>query len=156
MARSLPEFFAHHRRRLDFDIPILALAFAQEFDQLIPNDDPVGMDEGHSRGLFFEGEEIEGGANDLMVSLFRLFEKLDILFEPLLVREGDRIDAGQHLPIRVSAPIGARSLQHFERFDFIESRHVGSAAKVEKFPLPIGRDRLFRKSIDQFVFIGIF
>ena len=63
---------------------------------------------------------------------------VEIVFQPFFIGKRDRIDAGEHLAVRIAPPVGAGGFQDFKRFDFVEVGQVGAAAKIEKLPLSVG------------------
>src|SRR5262249_47537049 len=64
--------------------------------------------EGHSRRLRAKLEQAQLGSQLAVVALARLLDLLQVLLEVLAVEERSPVDAGEHLPGLVAAPVGAR------------------------------------------------
>ena len=86
-----------------------------------------------------------------MIALLGLLELLQIGVELLLLRERGRIDARQHRPVRIAAPIGAGDLHQLEGVADLAGRgHVRPAAKVGPLALAIELHLLIgRNGVDQ-------
>src|SRR5207342_1065233 len=87
-------------------------------------------------------EEVELRAELAMVPLARLLQALQVLLELLAVQEGGPVDARQHLPGLVAAPVGARQRGQLEGPDPAGRRAVRPAAEVLEGAVPVEGDRL--------------
>jgi len=95
-----------------------------------------------------------------MVALLRLLELLQISVEFLLLGEGGGVDARQHRPVRIAAPVGARDLHQLERVaDLARRGHVRPAAEIEPIALGIelqvlvGGDRVDQLDLERLAFL---
>ena len=151
MAGDFPQVLVEHLRRADLLI-VGGEAAAHVGDQGLEQRPALGMPEHRARPLLLEMEQVHLARELAVVALFGLLELLQIGVELLPVGEGGRVDARQHRPVRIAAPIGARDLHQPERVaDLAGGRHVRAAAEVGPLALAVelqilvGRDR-----VDQF------
>src|SRR5215216_6057954 len=72
----------------------------------------------------------------------RLLEPADVLTEVLLREEGGPVDAGQHLVLRLAAPIGAGDVRELEGLHPPGARGVRAAAEVREGTVAVERHGL--------------
>ncbi len=76
---------------------------------------PIGMPQGKPRPrLFIYGKKIKFGAKFSMVTLFRLFYKVEVFFQFFWSGKSRGINSLQHLPFLVTAPVGPGDGQQLE------------------------------------------
>ncbi len=80
-----------------------------------------------------------------MVALLGLFHQLHVALQVFFVEPGRPVDALQHRPRLVAAPVGGGRARQRESFDWDHPRvgHVRPLAQVFEAPLPIGADNQF-------------
>jgi hypothetical protein len=103
----------------------------------VPEDEPWS-------DLFVDRVEIELTAKTAVVAALRLFESLQMSRELLRRRPGRAVDALQHRPLFVAAPVGPGHGEEFQWPDLARGGHVRSPAEIEEMALLIGRDDLVR------------
>src|SRR5688572_29908179 len=115
-------------------------------------------------------EQLELAAQLAMITLLRFFEPFQVLRELLLREPGRAVDALQHLPLFIAAPIRARSVLQLEMFDPSGRRHVRTATKIQERTIAIDGDdlviaefsqtlelqRIVRKELPRFCFGYLF
>ena len=77
-----------------------------------------------------------------MVARAGLLEPLQVLLQLLLGVEGGAVDAREHLPRGVAAPVRARDAEQLERLDALGGGRVRAAAEVGERAVGVERDRL--------------
>ena len=83
-----------------------------------------------------------------MVARACLLEALQVLREILLREERGAVDAGQHLAVRVAAPVRARDRLELERLHGLRGGSVRAAAEIGKRAVAVERDALLA-ALDQ-------
>ena len=78
--------------------------------------------------------------SDAVVALLRLLDAHEIRVELVLLEEGGAVDALQHLPLRVAAPIGAGGVRQLEVLEARRVGHVRAATEIDERPVGVGRD----------------
>ena len=91
-----------------------------------------------------ELEEVELLSQDAMVALLRLLHLVQVRVELLLLEEGGRIDALQHLPSLVAAPIRAGGREQLEVLEIRRVRDVRPSTEVGEGAVRVRRDDLVR------------
>ena len=99
---------------------------------------------------------MNGRGQTAVIASLRFFEPVQILLQLFWVRPGRAVNALQHFIARVAPPIGPGQLGEFEGgAEGAGRRQMRSPAKVDKFALPVERDRLsLRDSANNLGFIG--
>ena len=77
-----------------------------------------------------------------MVALFRFLDAMQVRVEFLLLEERRGVDALQHLPLLVAAPVRAGDGQQLEVLEVRRVRHVRAATQVDERPVRVRRDDL--------------
>src|SRR5262245_52394161 len=80
--------------------------------------------------LLGEGKQVELDAELAMVAPLRFLEAMQVLFEGLLRLPRGAVDALEHRPLLVPAPVGARELRQLERAEPTRRRNVWTTAQV--------------------------
>ena len=88
------------------------------------------------------GEIFQLAADLVVVALAGLLLPAQVLVQLLLLREGDAVDALQHLAVGIAAPVSAAALRQLEGvgLDAAGGVEVRAGAQVGKFALRIERD----------------
>src|SRR5690606_30954964 len=131
------------QRRLDLE-EVLALALAHELLERVPHGRAARRPEGRARRLGEELEEGELAAERAVVALLGLLEVVQVRLELVLLEERRGVDALQHLPALVAAPIGAGRAQQLEVLEVRGVRDVRAAAEVRERAIRVRRDDLRR------------
>ena len=88
-------------------------------------------------------EQVHLAREAAVVALLGFLKLLQISVEVFLFGEGGGVDARQHRPVRVAAPIGAGDLHQLERVaDLARRRHMRPAAEVVPIALRVELDVL--------------
>ena len=94
-----------------------------------------------------------------MVAGARLLEPLEVLGQLVLGRERGAVDAGQHLALRVAAPVGAGHAGQLERLRAARAGRVRAAAEVEELAVAVEADGLdalvSHQVLDQLDLVGL-
>ena len=77
-----------------------------------------------------------------MVALAGLLDALEVGLQVLLLEERGPVDAGEHLPGLVTAPVGAGERGEFQGFDPRGGGSMGPAAEVGERAVPVERHGL--------------
>jgi len=116
--------------------------------QLELQDGPLRMPQNQSRSdVLLNREEVELLAQDPMVALLRFLEPPHVCVEVVLAEPRGAVDALQHLPPLVAAPIGAGGMEQLEVFDPTGARHVRASAEIDERAVRVHRDDLVRPQI---------
>ena len=86
------------------------------------------MPEGRPRRDVVEAEQVELDAQTSVVAFLGLLAPPEVRVEVLLGRPGGAVDALQHRPLLVAAPVRAGRPEQLERTDRPRARHVGATA----------------------------
>ena len=95
--------------------------------------------------IFGESEKIKVCTDLSVVSLFRLFEHLEIFVELLFGPERRSVDPLEHLSLFVTAPVCACDRHKFVSLYETGVRNVWTAAKINKIAVIIKRNSRFAK-----------
>jgi hypothetical protein len=107
-------------------------------DKILEHPPALGVPEHHARPLFLEVEQVHLAAQLAVVALFGFLQHVQVAFKVSLAGPRGAIDAGQHLVVRVTAPIGAGHLHQLEcRTNLPRGCHVRTTAQVEPVALVI-------------------
>jgi len=99
-------------------------------------------DEPRPDHVVLDGEKVKLRPKDAMVTPARFLSPFQVLFQLLRGGKGRAIDAGEHVPVGIPAPIGAREVQELEVAHEAGGGEVGAAAEVQELALAIKRDPL--------------
>src|SRR4051812_9750992 len=84
-----------------------------------------------------------------MVARLRFLDPLQVLGELLLREEGGAVDAREHWPVRVAAPVRAGYRGELERLDPLGARALRAAAEVGEVAVAVERDSVRAEVLDQ-------
>jgi hypothetical protein len=102
---------------------------------------PLGMPENETRSHpRVGGIEIELLREMTMIAALRFLELKQMRVEIFLLPERRRVDALEHLPMLVAAPVGAGGVQQLEVFQVRRVRNVRASAQVDERTVGVGRD----------------
>ena len=93
---------------------------------------PLGQIEGGAGGPLVEREELELRTEPAVIPLLQLLDVREVRFEILSSGEGDAVDALEHLPALVAAPVGAGELRQLARADLTRALDMGTATDVDE------------------------
>ena len=134
--------FVEHLRRADF-LVVGGEAPAHVGDKRLKQSPTLGMPEHRAWPLLLEMEQIHFARQAPVVALLRLLELLQMSVELLLASESRTVDARQHRPVGIAAPIGAGDFHQLERVaDLARRGHMRPAAEIEPIALGIELDLL--------------
>ena len=88
-----------------------------------------------------EREQVELAAELAVVALLRLLEPPQVPIELLLGVPGGAVDALEHRPRLVAAPVGAGGVQQLERPELPRGAEVAAATQVLERAVPVEADR---------------
>ena len=138
--------------RTDDDLisaPQVFLAFEILEDR--PQERALGVPDDHARaGFLVDGEQIQVLAQPSVVPLFGLFQEGQIGLKFFLAEISGAVDALEHLPVFVAAPVRARQTQQLERGHAAGVRNVRAPAEVHEFALLVNGYGLVGQVPDQF------
>ena len=129
-------------RRLDLAVAALAVLPAPQRGQLVPDDHAVRLPERRAGRQLGEQEQVQLAPELAVVARAGLLEPVQVLLELLLGVEGRPVDAGEHLAVRVTPPVGARHAEQLERLDPLGRRRVRAAAEIGEGPVRVQRHGL--------------
>src|SRR5439155_20119707 len=112
-----------------------------EAPQLEVQNRAVGMPENQPRpDVLLNRIQIELLPDDAVIALARLFEPANVGLEIVLAEPRRAVDALQHLPPLIAAPIRPRRVQQLEVLDPPRTRHVRPATQLDERPVRVHRD----------------
>ena len=91
-----------------------------------------------------EHDQVELAAELPVVALLRLLEAIEVLVEIVLLEPRRAVDALQHLPLLVAAPVCAGGVEQLEVLQPARVGDVRALAQVDERPVGVGRDDLVR------------
>ena len=156
MAGTLPQAAVEHDGGLDLFVARGAMLGPPVVEKGVDHPHALGVEEGESRALVVEAEEVEFPAELAVVALLGHLQPRHVLFELLLRGEGGTVDAGEHGVVGVAAPVGAGRREHFDGRDAPGVGHVRTAAQVDEVAVPVDADGLvFRQVADELDLVGL-
>ena len=91
-----------------------------------------------------------------MVTLFRLLQHGDILFQIRIFGVGGAVDSGEHLVLLVATPVGAGIFHQFDGFHRLGGHQMGAGTEIREFPLAVETDDgVLRKVLNQLHLVGL-
>ena len=157
VAGFFPQHTVHDLRRVHLDIAAAALLAAHVILQGGVDRPAVRVPEDLTGGFLLHVEEIHLAAQLAVVAFGGLLQHGQMRFQLVPVQEGRAIDALQHGPRAVAAPIGTRHMHQLERI----RRHLPGVlqmrapAKVLPSPMPIHPERFVTgDGVDEFHLVG--
>ena len=91
VSRLLPQALIEDLGGADFHIPVLGMLFPPQLQELVPDDDALGMVKGHPRTIFANGKEVQLPAQLAVIPLLGLFQELQMFFQLTLLDKGSAV-----------------------------------------------------------------
>ena len=137
-----PQAVGHEDRRADLLVAAPLLELAHRPLERAPDQLALGMPERGSRRDVVEAEQVERDAQLAVVALLRLGAPPQELVQFLLRRPGRAVDALEHRPLLVAAPVRTGDREQLERPHVAGAGDVRPAAQVDERALLVeGRRR---------------
>ena len=155
VARLLPQRLAHDAWGVDLAVAVGLDLAAHVVLQGAVDGPAVGVPEHHAGVVFLHVEELQLAPEHAVVALLGLFEVLEVLVQRLLVVEGGGVEALQHRPLFVAAPVGAGHRHELHVFQKTRVRHVGAAAEVKEISLGVDAYGLVRPLLHHLHLVGL-
>ena len=108
---------------------------------------PLGCQKADPGDDVVEAEQVELDAEPAVVALLGLLAPPQVAVELLLGRPGRAVDALEHRPLLVAAPVRPGGAEQLERPDLAGARDVRAAAQVDERTLPVERGRRHRRAV---------
>ena len=143
--RDLPQPLVVQQRRLDL-VEVVALPLANEIVERVVHAScraPSRTRRRATNGCIMNRSSCL--PSDAMVALLRLLDAGEVRVEIFLLEERRAVDALQHLPLRVAAPIRAGGVRQLEVLEARRVGHVRAATQIDERPVRVGRDDLVRR-----------
>ena len=140
VAGGLPQLLADHSRCPHLHEAACAPDLERPFLEGAPQRHAARMPERSGRRLGVEAEEVQVAAQLAVVALLRLLDPPQVLIELLLRLPDGAVDALEHRPLLVTAPVGARRMEQLERPDPPGRLEVRPAAQVVEAAVPVEAD----------------
>ena len=137
MARCLPQLEVVHVGRDDLTVVARKVLLADDVAEPIVDAAAVGQEEARARREIVKEEELLLDAKLAVVALRSLLLQDLILFEHLLVREGDAVDALELIVALLAQPQRRRCLHCLERLHLPRVGEVRALAQVDKGPTSV-------------------
>src|SRR5208283_3415957 len=125
------------------------------FDRLADQRAPRVPQHQAASDLLGQREKIKILAELPMIAALDLLEPGYVRVERFLAREGDTVNALEHLVLFVAAPVGTGNGQKLEGPYLRRRRHMRPAAEIYKTALLIDRDRIVGKLFDNFYLVRL-
>jgi hypothetical protein len=107
VARGLPQILASDMRGVEQLVVVAIVLVLPEILDKAAQLCPLGLPKDQAGAdLVADGEQLEFLAELAMVAFFRFFQIVEMLLEVLLVEKGSAVDALQHVPFFIAAPVG--------------------------------------------------
>ena len=109
--------------------------------------------------IVHRGEVFQLAAELVVVALERLLLLLEVLIQLVLLREGDGIDALEHLAVGVAAPVGAAALRELDgiALDAAGGVQMRAGAQIGELTLAVeADDGVLGQVVDQLDLVGLF
>ena len=100
-------------------------------------------------------EELQVLAQPPMVPLGGLLEKRQVSLELVLRLEREAVDAGQHLPLLVTAPVGASEAGELEVLHLLGVADVRTGAHIGEVAVLVEADGVGVEALDQLLLVGL-
>src|SRR5690606_5383219 len=129
--------------RVDQVVTVLEERLLEELLDRVADQPALRMPVNEPRaGLLMDAEDPELAPQPPVVPAPRLLEPLEVLLEVLLREPRSAVDALQHLPALVPAPVRARGGQQLEVLEVPRRWQVRAPAQVHEGTVPVDRDDL--------------
>ena len=153
VAGDLVELALGHERSLGEQIAVRLLDVLDPALQQLDDARALRQENGQALADAVDGGEVFQVAAELVVVALEGFGLLgEVLVELFLLREGDGVDALEHLALGVAAPVGAAALRQLDSvaLDAAGGVEVRAGAEVGELALGVeGNVRVFGKIVDQ-------
>lgn len=130
MTTGLPQLVFEHRGSDHFSEPSEEVLVSHQIYQSIEDSCSVGEEEGTSRGIGVEVEQVLGNADLSMVFLLQFLQIGLILFQFFLRRKGESVDSLQRVEALLPEPIRRRVHMNGHGFDFASIIDMRASAQV--------------------------
>src|SRR4029079_4979936 len=128
VARLAPQSLADDDRRGDLLVATLRLELAHRALERPPDALALRVPEGHRRADVVKAEQVQLDAEAALVALFRLLASPQEVGQLLLCRPDRAVDALEHRPLLVAAPVRGGDREQLERPDLSGRRDMRAAA----------------------------
>ena len=156
VARRHIEFLVSDVRRDYLLVAVFFLYSAQELFQTVAQGGSFRQPQRQALAHpLREREQFQVLAQFAVVAFLRFLHHRKVFVQHRLLRERNAVDAGQHLVLFVSAPVGSRHRGQFYRLDVARVRDVRAAAQVGERAVRVERNRAVFQVGYQFDFIGV-
>src|SRR5207244_1886914 len=119
-------------RRLDLDVAALLLHSPVESNELVEQQRALRGPERRPGRDRIPVEQAELAAELAVVACLRLLDPVQVLLELLLREERRAVDAREHRPVGVAAPVRAGDRRELDRLDALRPGTVRAAAEIDK------------------------
>src|SRR5688500_7257281 len=126
MAGGLPQLLADQAGRADLGKASLPTDLARPVLERPPQGHATRVQEGRRGRLRVEGEQVELAAQLAMVALLRLLDAPEVPIQLFLRFPRRAIDALEHRPRLVAAPVGARGVEELESAEILRRREMAA------------------------------
>ena len=147
MARLLPELLVDEDRRADLLVAAAGLELAHRALERPPDHLALRVPEGRARRYVVEAVQVELDAEPAVIALLRLGPPPQVLVELLLGRPDRAVDALEHRPLLVAAPVRAGDGEQLERAELAGALDVRPLAEVDERAVLVDRHRRHRRAV---------
>ena len=157
VAGGLPEAAVQDHRRGNLHIAGFLVNLSPVIKKRVFQHHSLGQEERKSRSGLMHHKESQLFSQLSVVALLSLLHHGDVGLQLLLLREGRRIETGQHLIVLVAAPVGSRQAHDFEGLSYLlRALQMRSRAEIHELALLIEADLLaLRQILDKLHLIGL-
>src|SRR5687767_774782 len=142
MARYLPQSLVVQQRRLHDFVIVAHQCRAHPFTQFMKHLLATVCVVRCAWRERMEHEQVQLAANFAMIAALRLLDAMEILLEIFLREPRGAVDALEHLPLLITAPIRTRNGHELEVLDAARRRYVRTTAKIEERAIAVDADDL--------------
>ena len=157
VAGALPQLPAEDDRCGDLHIAVLLVNFPPVVDEQVLQHHALGQEEGETGAFVPKHEQVQLLAQLAVVTLFGLFQHLQVLVQQALFGEGNAVHPGEHLVFGVTPPVGAGDGGELHRLHATGAQQMGAGAQVGEIPLLVKADVLPFSGVlgDQLLLVGL-
>ena len=147
---------AQDHRGLDLHVAPPAVQPAPEILQLVPDDHPLGIEEGETGALVGDAEQVQFLPQLAVVAALGLLHPLQVLIQVLPAGEGGAIDPLQHLVLLAAPPVGPGDAEQLDGAHHSGAWQVRPPAEVDELPLLVQADLdIGRQVLHEFHLVGL-
>ncbi len=126
--RALPQALVENLGSADFHIPIPGMLLPPELEKFIPNNDAVGVVNGHAGSILADRKQVQFPAQLAVIPLLGFLQQGQMLFQLALLGKGCAVYPLQHGLVLITPPVGTGHAQQLKDPDSAGAAYMGPGA----------------------------